>query len=558
MAVDVTNVVPDEEVLPPQPTRRSMIIGEVVGSFMLAVLGLGIGISALLWSTPDSRWFADILPISAGWALTIALGIYVTNTLSGAHFNPAVTITLAATGRHEWRLVPLYLASQMVGWTLGAAVLALMFGGNLMDFARANDIRIGSPDSLGIASAFTTYSPNPGIAGAGPDGYTTVPFAVGMIGEILGTAILLLVILSLLETRHVNAPSAWFFPLIVGSTIGLLIMFVAPISQASFNPARDLGPRLVLLFMGFGEQAFPGPNNGLSLVVTNVGPIIGGVLGALFFDKVMRPNIPGVEQESKLTTLSQLAYDPTLVESRRGTLAGHAVRLPSQLFTRTADIDVVFVDVGGAVYDDDQWALAVMQALHEMSDQPLNEGDFWAVYDHVRQTEGSLSMTAAEHFAPNIEPAQLSERTMRRYTVPTSAILEDAQATLEALASRYRLVAVCHPREPQEWALRRDGLLRYFVATIGPDSRHPPPQMWTDTLAELGVEPSRAVHVGNRFDNDVVPAKAAGLKTVWLLRGEAPPAPTHDKLNEPDAVITTFAGVTEALVTIAEQRAGAR
>jgi putative hydrolase of the HAD superfamily len=147
---------------------------------------------------------------------------------------------------------------------------------------------------------------------------------------------------------------------------------------------------------------------------------------------------------------------------------------------------------------------------------------------------------------------------MRRYTVPASAILDDAQATLEALASRYRLVAVCHPREPQEVALRRDGLLRYFVATIGPEGRHPPPQMWTDTLAELGVEPSRAVHVGNRLDNDVVPAKAAGLKTVWLLRGEAPPAPTYDQLGMPDAVITTFAGVTEALVTITEQRTGTR
>jgi glycerol uptake facilitator protein len=51
-------------------------------------------------------WFGDIWPTSFGWAIVIALAIYCTATLSGAHFNPAVTIALAATGRNPWsRLV---------------------------------------------------------------------------------------------------------------------------------------------------------------------------------------------------------------------------------------------------------------------------------------------------------------------------------------------------------------------------------------------------------------------------------------------------------------------
>src|SRR5215207_1337842 len=135
----------EEEVLPPQPTTKSIIIGEVVGSFLLSVLGLGIGVSATLWGAPGAPWFADIWPTAAGWALTIALGIYVTATLSGAHFNPAVTITLAVTGRHPWRLVPLYILCQLIGWFLGAAVLMAMFGRNLFDFAASKNIDIGSP-----------------------------------------------------------------------------------------------------------------------------------------------------------------------------------------------------------------------------------------------------------------------------------------------------------------------------------------------------------------------------------------------------------------------------
>src|SRR5205823_1816752 len=73
----------EEEVLPPEPTTKAIILGEVVGSFLLSVLGLGIGVSATLWGAPGSPWFADIWPTAAGWALTIALGIYVTATLSG-------------------------------------------------------------------------------------------------------------------------------------------------------------------------------------------------------------------------------------------------------------------------------------------------------------------------------------------------------------------------------------------------------------------------------------------------------------------------------------------
>src|SRR5215216_364964 len=143
----------EEEVLPPEPTTKSIILGEVVGSFLLSVLGLGIGVSATLWGAPGAPWFADIWPTAAGWALAI----YVTATLSGAHFNPAVTIMMAVTGRPPWRLVPLYILCQVIGWFLGAAVLMAMFGRNLFDFAASKNIEIGSPASTGLAAAFTTY-----------------------------------------------------------------------------------------------------------------------------------------------------------------------------------------------------------------------------------------------------------------------------------------------------------------------------------------------------------------------------------------------------------------
>ena len=555
--------VEDEEVLPPEPTTRSIVIGEVVGSFLLAVLGLGIGISATLWSAPGSPWFSDIWPTAAGWALAIALGIYVTATLSGAHFNPAVTITMAVTGRHPWRSVPLYIGCQVLGWFLGAAVLAAMFGRNLYDYANANGIVIGSPESAGLGAAFTTYSPNPGIAGAAAGGFTTVPFLQGLSGEVLGTAILLLVILSLLETRHVNAPSAWFFPLIVGATVGLLIMFIAPITQACFNPARDLGPRIMLLFLGFGQAAFPGPNGGLSLVVTTVGPIIGGILGALFFDKVMRPNIPGIDADGPhVTTLSQLAYDPT-IEVRRGTLAGHATALPLELLAGTDDIDLVVIDAGGCIYDDDNWALAVLKATRQLAPGSIDETEFWTVYDAQRQAQGgSLSRTVATRFLPGGDPEELYRTARSHYEVPAASMYPDARPTLAALATRYKLGVVANPSDTHIAALRRDGLLQYFDVVVTPEQvdpaksygKTPDARMYKRALDETGVTADRAVHVGNRIDNDVRPAKQAGLHTIWLLRGEAPPSPTVEQLAEPDAIVTSFGGVPNALVAISPAR----
>jgi MIP family channel proteins len=551
----------EEEVLPPEPTTKSMILGEILGSFLLSFLGLGIGLSATLWSGPDAPWFSDIWPTAAGWTLAIALGIYVTNTLSGAHFNPAVTIAMASSGRHPWRLVPLYIGCQILGWFIGAAALMAMFGRNFFDLARERGITIGSPDSLGLASALTTYSPSPGNPGTGGDAaYTTVPFLTGLSGEIMGTAVLLLVILSLLETRHVNAPSAWFFPLIVGATVGLLIMFVAPVSQASFNPARDIGPRIMLLFLGFGSVAFPGPNGGLSLVVTAIGPIIGAVAGVFFFDKVVRPNIPGVEPEREITTLSQLAYDPTLeIEHRRaGTLSGHAAALPAALLAEDHDVDLVMLDVGGCVYDDDPWALAVLRAARELSGSEVDEAEFWQVYDEQRQAQGgSLSRTVAARFAPGADPDELSELAKKYADYTVSSLYPDAKPTLAALATRYKLGAVVNPRRAHTEALERDGLMRYFAVVTHPekvDSKTPDARMWRRALEEVGVSSDRAVHVGNRIDNDVRPAKQAGLHTIWLLRGEAPPSPTIEQLTEPDAVVTTFSGVPNALVSIAPQR----
>jgi glycerol uptake facilitator protein len=69
-------------------------------------------------------------------------------------------------------------------------------------------------------------------------------------------------------------------------------MVTAPLTMTSLNPARDLGPRIMYWFMGFGTVAFPGIRDGWSLVVTVIAPLVGGPIGAIFFDQVMKRYYP--------------------------------------------------------------------------------------------------------------------------------------------------------------------------------------------------------------------------------------------------------------------------
>lgn len=285
------------EEAPSEPTLASALVGESLGGFLIILIGDGVVAIGTLTRTG----VGDLFSAGFGWALAVALAIYCAATLSGAHFNPAVTLALAATGRHPWRRVVPYIAAQIFGMFLGAAVLALLWWPTMQAFARENGITIGQPGSEKLALIFSPYSPHPGFAGT-PNFPLHVPFWQGFAVEFFVTAILLLVILSLLESRSVNAPSAWFFPLIVGLTVGVLVFTTAPLTMTSLNPARDLGPRALLWFLGFGRIAFPGLNNGLSLIITTLGPIAGGLAGAFFFDLVLRRLYPEQEREKRPVT----------------------------------------------------------------------------------------------------------------------------------------------------------------------------------------------------------------------------------------------------------------
>lgn len=551
-AAVATETVVVEESLPGEPTVLSSIVGEILGCFVLAFLGLGVGVAGFAWNRGDDLanlgFTGGLFTTIFGWALAIGLAIYISAPLSGAHLNPAFTLAFAISGRFPWRDVPRYIAAELVGWFLGAAAVIAVFGESFSRAADRAGVKFGAPGSESVASVLTTYVPAPGVIGTDAPAYAEVPIWRGFLGEIVATGILILVVLALSESKAISAPAAWFFPLIVGSTVGLLILIEAPMSQTSLNPARDLGPRFMLLLMGFGSIAFPGPRSGAALAVTTIGPIIGAVVGLAFHDNVVRRVLAGVSAvEEKVRHPGSAARAPVVIASLPADLA--SLPLPTGDGDGAGGVELVVFDVGGCIYDDDAFAQALLRATRELAGACFDEQEFWDAYNSQRQTQsGGLRATVATRFG--VDRQQLGELTNRYLEYSSDHLYPDVVATLRALAGRYKLAVVANQDERVMEALRRDGLFELFdvlALARAAKAEKPDPRIWRYALHQAGVAPGRAVHVGNRLDSDVRPAKQLGMRTVWVLRGEAPSSPSVEQLSEPDAIVTDLAHLPAAL-----------
>jgi MIP family channel proteins/HAD superfamily hydrolase (TIGR01549 family) len=545
------------EQAPGEPTTRSAIIGEILGCTILGFLGLSASLAGF-YNREGVVWTTDIWTTIFAWAFSIALAIYITAALSGAHFNPAITIALATSRRFPWRRVPMYIACDLLGWFIGTALAWLMVGESMRRAAAAAGVRFGDPGSEKFASALTTYVPAPGF-GTGGAAYAEFSITRGFVGEILGTMILVLVVLALSESRHATAPAGWFFPLIVGTTVGLIILIEAPLSQASLNPARDLGPRVFLLLLGFGSVAFPGPRSGMALLVTTIGPVIGALLGMLIHDKLVRNTLATLTRAPlppKIHNPGDLVREPVIISQLPADIASLPARPGSGNGAR-GPIELVVLDVGGCLYNDDAFAQALLRATRELAGDRFDERAYWQAYHQSRADQSDLRTVMAERFG--VDRAQLHERARPYLRYTADQLYPDVKDTLRELASRYKLAIVANQDERVLEALRRDGLVDFFdVLGLAKAAgvMKPDPRIWQYTLHQAGVDPRRAVHVGNRLDSDVRAAKGLGMRTIWLLRGEAPPSPTIEQLDEPDAVVTNLASVPDVVAGMTA-RAGA-
>lgn len=270
-------------------------VGEALGVFLIVLFGDAVVFVAVLFGVAP-----DLVTIGIGWGLAVALAVWAAGTISGAHFNPGVTLVMALRRKFPWRQVIPYWIAQILGGFLAAATLYGLYYNVISAKLSALGLTKGAPGSQLISMIFVPYTPNPGMVGIGPastaaalkhpDGWSMVALWQGGLGEGIATALLVVFILVLIELRSNNAPVSWFFPVGLGIAVTMLVVVEAPISMVSLNAARDLGPRIFLWFTGWGQMAFPGPRGGFW--TTTLCPTVGAVVGGFFYDFVVRPWMP--------------------------------------------------------------------------------------------------------------------------------------------------------------------------------------------------------------------------------------------------------------------------
>jgi len=235
-------------------------IAEVIGMMLLILLGNGVVANVVLKDTKghNSGWIV----ITTAWALAVFVGVTVAGPVSGAHLNPAVTISLAAAGKFSWDLVPSYIAAQMIGGMLGAFLVWLL---NKDHFAITED----------EGAKLACFSTSPAIR----------KVSSNLISEIIGTFVLVFVILHFSDPSialHTD-PEAKIGLGTVGAIPVTFLVWVIGLSLGgttgyAINPARDLAPRIihaVLPVKGSSDWGYAW--------IPVVGPVTGAIMAALLY-----------------------------------------------------------------------------------------------------------------------------------------------------------------------------------------------------------------------------------------------------------------------------------
>lgn len=192
------------------------LLAEGVGTLWLVLGGCGSAVLAL--GFPDIG--IGLLGVSLAFGLSVLTAAYALGPISGGHFNPAVTLGLAAAGRFPVAQVAQYVVAQVVGALAGAGLLYLIASG-----------KVGFDLASGLASN--------GYAEHSPGGYS---LGSALVAEIVMTAMFLVVILGATGPK---AP-AGFAPIAIGLALTLIHLVSIPVTNTSVNPARSSGPALLV------------------------------------------------------------------------------------------------------------------------------------------------------------------------------------------------------------------------------------------------------------------------------------------------------------------------
>ncbi len=233
----------------------SPFIAELIGTAILITLGAGVVANVLLHGTKGNS--SGLIVIAFGWCVAVFVGVYIAADASGAHLNPAVTISLAVAGKFDWALVPTYLLAQLLGAMIGSCLAWVAYKDH---FDQTQDPGL-------ILAVFST---SPAIR---------KPLN-NFITEGVATFVFMLAVLFMkkgeLQLGSLDALPVALLVLGIGLSMG------GPTGYA-INPARDLGPRIMHAILPITHK---GESDWKYAWIPVLAPISGAIAAVLFYGRL--------------------------------------------------------------------------------------------------------------------------------------------------------------------------------------------------------------------------------------------------------------------------------
>ena len=233
----------------------SIIGAETIGTAFLILLGDGVVAAVLLnhSKAQNSGWIV----ITFGWGFGVMAGAYAVGQFSGAHLNPAVTVAIWIQGSIDFSEAIKYFIGEFLGAMIGAA---LVFFAYYQHF--------GETEDPGLKLA--VFSTGPAIRNT----------MWNLVTEIIATVVLTAGILAIVDPGNKGSDASGLATLLVAFlVVGIGLSLGGPTGYA-INPARDLGPRIMHAVLPIPGK---GPSDWGYAWIPVVGPLIGGVIGGLFY-----------------------------------------------------------------------------------------------------------------------------------------------------------------------------------------------------------------------------------------------------------------------------------
>ncbi|MBE5975341.1 MIP/aquaporin family protein [Lacrimispora xylanisolvens] len=232
-----------------------IFISELIGTMLLILLGDGVVANVTL--NKSGMKGAGSVQITFAWGLAVMLPAFIFGASSGAHFNPALTIALAAEGSVSWNVVPTYIIAQLLGAFLGATLVYVLFKGQF-------DLTEDAATKLGV------FSTGPSVPNTG----------LNLLSEAVGTFVLVFAIKGIGNVTNL-APGV--DKLLVFGIIVSVGMSLGGLTGYAINPARDLGPRIAHALLPIKGK---GDSNWKYSWIPVVGPVIGALAAVLLFNVI--------------------------------------------------------------------------------------------------------------------------------------------------------------------------------------------------------------------------------------------------------------------------------